>query len=259
MHLSSNEQDSNQAKISRLLHEMRLAFLDEMNERCETIEHEVLSLERSGGDRSHFDALFRSIHSLKGSGGTHGMAIISAISHQFEHFLTETAGVFNNSNSAIALRFSDLLRQAGSEGRRADPDYSPLEQQLNELTQQLLQQRKSILVVESSAMMLAIYRRALQPFTLKITLADNGMEALDHLLNEKYHLIIAGRELKRLNAIAVISALRLANCVNQHTPVILISSTDAAPPTHLNIEHSLRRDPQLVDQLSQLTSKILSP
>jgi chemotaxis protein histidine kinase CheA len=81
---------ANMDAFQALLASMREAFLDELPERCGHFDALILSLETSPDDREAFNELYRGVHSLKGSGGTHGLSIITTICHQLENLLSET-------------------------------------------------------------------------------------------------------------------------------------------------------------------------
>ena len=49
------------------------AFLSEASEQLATVEQLLLALEESPGDREMLDALFRCVHTVKGSAGIFGL------------------------------------------------------------------------------------------------------------------------------------------------------------------------------------------
>ncbi len=65
-----------------------------------------------------------------------------------------------------------------------------------------------MLIVESARLMTELYQKMLRDLPLQLTNEDNGLTALERLLHEPYDLLIVGRELKELNGIALMAALR---------------------------------------------------
>lgn len=245
--------------FQRLLHGMRESFLDELAERCDRLESMILTLENLPGDQEAFNELYRGVHSLKGSGGTHGLGIITAICHQLENFLTDVASKkgFGEAFANRALAYVDLLRRVESPARSDNPDYADIEAALASLRQTALQSRKAGLIAESSTMMIRIYEAALATFPVQLTVVHDGLAALDCLTRNPFDFAIIGRELKDLNGIAVISALRSSQGANQDIPVVLISSNREGIPAHARIQTILARDQKLAANLSATAKTLL--
>lgn len=251
---------SNLDAFQALLATMRDEFLEELPERCDRCDELILTLENPPFDHEAFNDLFRSVHSLKGSGGTHGLGIITTICHQLENLLTETneRRGFSASFATRALAYVDLLRQVAALARRGKPDYSVIEGELDRLRLLSLQSRKTGLIVESSTMMSGLYQKALEKLPLQLMQTDNGLSALDRLLREPFDFIIVGGELKDLNGIALMAALRASNKQNQNIPAILVSSQRISLPEHVRFNASISRDQNLARNLLETVQTILS-
>ena len=113
-----------------------------------------------------------------------------------------------------ALAYVDLLRQVAAIARLDKPDYSGIESECDRLRQLALQSRKAGLIVESSTMMSGLYKKALEKLPLKLTLADSRLTALGRLLREPFDFVVVSGELKDLNGIALMAALRASNKQN---------------------------------------------
>lgn len=234
-----------------LLKEMRKDFLAELPERCDNSDKLILTLEKAPDDREAFNELYRGIHSLKGSGGTHGFSIITSLCHQMENLLSDAdaKGDFSEAFASRALAYVDLLRQIETLAKQDGPDYSTIEVELEALRQLTLQRRKAGLIAESSTMMAGLYQKALEALPLQLTVANDGMIALARLLHEPFDFVIVGRELKELNGIALMAALRSAQSPNQNIPAILVSSKRDAVPDHVRFSATLSRDQKLTVNL----------
>jgi len=234
-----------------LLKEMRKDFLAELPERCDNCDKLILTLEKAPDDREAFNELYRGIHSLKGSGGTHGFSIITSLCHQMENLLSDAdaKGDFSEAFASRALAYVDLLRQIETLAKQDGPDYSTIEVELEALRQLTLQRRKAGLIAESSTMMAGLYQKALEALPLQLTVANDGMIALARLLHEPFDFVIVGRELKELNGIALMAALRSAQSPNQNIPAILVSSKRDAVPDHVRFSATLSRDQKLTVNL----------
>lgn len=244
------------ADFSALLARMRADFLAELPERCGRMEEAVLALEKK--KPGAFDELYRLVHSLKGTGGTFGLPVITAICHQFESFISEAAPHFNQRAANFALSYLDLLRRA-DEAAGQDLDVTTaIERNLEQLRKASMQKRASVLLVEPSAAMNNLCQGALAALSLRMVSQDRGMSALEQLLHEPFDLLVASRELPDLNATALVAALRESNSRNRDIPVILISSNPAPLSPHLSIRAMIRRDPQLVPTLTRYAAEALT-
>lgn len=253
---------ANMESFQALLDKMRAEFLAELSERCDKLDELILALEKSPDDRDVFNELFRGVHSLKGSGGTHGLIIITTICHQLENLLTDTDADpklgFNTIFTNQALAYLDLLRQVESISQQGKADYSAIDAKLESLRQSGLKSRKSGLIVESSASISAIYKQVLSSLPLQLNVVDSGLTALGRLLHEHFDIIIVGREVKDLNGIALLAALRASHTANEHIPAILVSSKLDSVPEHAYFSVTLARDQKLGENLLAAVQAILA-
>lgn len=246
-------------EFQALLAQMRQDFISELPERCNTFDDLILKLEKQAPDQEIFNELFRGVHSLKGSGGTHGLNIITSICHQLENLLTETNihKAFDALFVSAALAYVDLLRKVETEAERSNPNYAAIESALEKLRVSSLKSRKSVLIVDSSRLMTDMYCQALETLPLKFTVEESGLRALTMLLHEPFDLAIVGRELKELNGIGVMAALQVAQSRNHELPAILISSKTGAVPSHVKFTASILRDRHMANNLVKAVREIL--
>ena len=88
-------------------------FFTESLEGLNQVEHALLDIEQQGHQQDVMDAIFRHVHSLKGSAGSLGFAVIAELAHEMESVLdrmrqgalTATAEITN-----LLLRGVDTLR-----------------------------------------------------------------------------------------------------------------------------------------------------
>ncbi len=64
-------------------------FLVEAGEHLQTINEELLSLEKSKDDLSLVDKIFREVHAIKGSAGMLGFSVVSQFAHKIEDLLAK--------------------------------------------------------------------------------------------------------------------------------------------------------------------------
>ena len=100
------------------LSEFRDIFLEELNEQLQTIEEELLALEREGGTDAGIQRLFRAAHTLKGSSAAMGYAKLKDLTHEMEHVLEKLRSRELQISQQLASLFFealDGLRQLQSE------------------------------------------------------------------------------------------------------------------------------------------------
>lgn len=243
-----------------LLLQMRDDFLQQLPERCDSLDKLILILEKFPQDRDAFNELFRGVHSLKGSGGTLGVSIITTICHQLENLLTETDAQkgFGSVFATRALAYVDLLRRIEAFAQQEKPNYAVIEADLESLRKATLQSRKTGLIAETSSTMSGLYKQALQELPVQLVIEANGLVALERLLHEPFDFVVVGREINGLNGIAVMSAVRANKARNKDIPAIMVSSTSDGIPELANFGAVVLRDKNMAFNLHAAVQKLLS-
>jgi len=234
-------------QVDRLLRQLAEAFLTELYDHCDDAEADLLLLEKKY-DTEVFNRLFGLVHSIKGSGGTHGFGIITSIGHQFESTLIEWQSSHSTDALPLLLGFVDLLRQA-ADILSNDGDLTPLNQHLEKLRLGSDQVSKRVLLVESSRIMQQLCQQVLADLAVQVNTFDDGLKALNELLHSRYDCLIIGRQLNSLNGSAVVAAIRESDSPNQNIPVLMLSTDQRQLPDYLNILRLLPRTPALSDVL----------
>lgn len=244
-------------KMQLLLADMRANYLAELPERINKLDILLLNLEVHPDDQEQYNELYRNIHSMKGNGGTYGIDILSRICHQMENLLPEIQGEKEIRNTAIAslLLCVDLLRDTHSAALNASANYIDIETRLTSLYRVALKNKKSIVIAESSSTLAEVYRKLLSQLPIQITCINDGMPALEHLLRYPCDLVIVGKELKNLNAYALMAALRHSNSINQRTPAILLTSSQEASNDLFSV--TIVRDKHQAEKLLSATRVLL--
>jgi len=131
---SKNENPS--LDISRVLIELRNAFLAELPARLETIESLILELNRTPYFSENYETLFRHVHSLKGSAGTHGLHIVTTVCHALEDEIVTVEGnqaMVTGDLVSAWLGYIDLLRSTIEDFHAGREDFSAVEVSLADL------------------------------------------------------------------------------------------------------------------------------
>ncbi len=244
--MSSSKSDSSHSNVNieALLRDIRLNFISEVPYRLDEMETLILSLQKGAteGFNENFENLYRHVHSLKGSAGTHNLPVISTICHKFEDHLNivqeEALGNLKKEQVNVWLSFIDLIRKCLATITTAKQDFSDIQNELQTLWSAATT-RFHGLMVATSHLHRDICLNAFADFPIRFSYSTNGYEALGMLLNEKFDVLITGMETPRLPGNALISALRMSGTVNKDIHIILLTSKKT-------IQHNRLTDPNFV-------------
>ena len=116
------------AQIQEVLQKMRADYIANLPRQLESLEAQVMALGKGDDYQDRYEELYRAIHSLKGTAGTYGIPVITAICGPFEEYLAATLkDVRGASNEQITacMHFIELLSKATrqvSAGRDTFPE-----------------------------------------------------------------------------------------------------------------------------------------
>ena len=88
-------------------------FFTESLEGLNSVEQQLLDIEQRGHDQDAMDAIFRHVHSLKGSAGSLGFGVIAELAHEMESVLDRMRqGLMSATaeSTNVLLRGVDCLR-----------------------------------------------------------------------------------------------------------------------------------------------------
>lgn len=256
-----NSNDTRNESLQSLLRQLRGTFLEELPEKFDRLEYLLLMTERDGANSETFQEIYRIVHSLKGSGGTVGLHIITTICHQMEDLMNSAEGGtrFTPELAAHCLKYLDLLQLAASQVREGKENPREIEQQLAALRQQVAPTQFSVLLASQSKLETDICLQTLAELPVHTVVVRDGLDALTRALAEPFHLVITANELARLNGPAVVSALRLSD--SRHArKVILLTSNKAfaySGKRNTDADYTIFKDAQLPQNLAGAVRRAL--
>ena len=212
--------------VHAMLEQLKNEFLAELPARIEEIEQLILGLESS----NNYEEIYRQVHSLKGTGGTHGIPIISIICHELENFIEkeQMQGELNSGQCIDhCLLYIDLLTQTQKETLESRPDYNIIEQSLNKISNKISPNKHNALIIESSKLYIDLIKKSLSSLPLTIEVSTSGLKSLELLLHKKYDILITGKEIDEINGEAIIAAFKLSKPAGKNTKCILLTSKPA--------------------------------
>jgi len=211
-----------------MLEALRSNYLKDLPSHIDDLESLVLKLESQGFELEICRDLYRQIHSLKGSGGTYGMHVISDICHPFEDLIS---GLLEHTESlyqgfvSTALEYIDLLRKVASHYQQSKTPDEEIRLKLQDLRNRALQNPYSALVIESSDVVVNIIKDVLKMHHFRIEVAKDGYLGLGRILSEPFDLVITGLETPRMNGMALISAAQRLGGKFKNTKCVLITAS----------------------------------
>lgn len=237
-HPHSNQQgkalsDENATKMQTLLRQMRQSFVNEMPERLQAMEKQVEALAQADGaplDEKFYD-FFRAVHSLKGTGGTFGLHIISSICHQLEDYLERLPlepASFNPHFVDACIRFLDLLHRVADMAASGDENFDGIAKQLASFDTGVSVKEYSALMVVSSKLARSMCRHALNECQVHVIGEGNSHEALLRALTQPFDIIIVSSELAPLKGEAMIAAIQLSKNIKDCSKTVLITTNKTA-------------------------------
>lgn len=245
----------------KLLLELRTSYISDLPAQFDDLEQQVLSFKTPDTFTSDFQELFRKIHSMKGTAGTHGLNIITRICHQFEDQLHIVDGKFERINETLFsnwLKYVDLLRLTLDLINSSDDKFTSVENELDLLRSNIHMGEHSVLVVEDSRSTGKLCYQALNDMPLRISVIDDGFQALELLLHGKFDLLITSMEVKTLNGIGLIAAIKMSKSASKDLKTILLTSKSAIPTCDLTKpDYILKKDVNLIQNLREITTTSL--
>ena len=253
---------SKSSHIENLLSDLRNTYLAELPSRLDQLDNIILEFGKLENREDCFQNLYRNVHSIKGSAGTHALHILSTICHDFEDRLSlheiDLSSIKKNEVDSW-LKYVDLLRKAHAVLLNQDNDFPSIEHELEEL-------RKSngksaiyrCLLVSPTKLQKQICDSILANNNTTIAIATDGYEALGRLLATKYDFLVTNHEISMLNGLALIAATRVGSYSNKDIQAVLLTSNETltlnrrTDPDYIVVKNS-----QLAENLSIVVNEII--
>lgn len=252
----------NSDSFQQMLLQLRNTFLEEIPEKLDRLDQLLVAMEKAGVDSDSFNEFYRIVHSLKGSGGTFGLHIVTTICHQLEDLLNTTDGgtKYTPQLIAISLKYVDLLRMALEQIHAGNTSFPQIEERLDGLRKQLAKKQFTVLIVDNSKLLTQIYLQALAELPVRPVMMSDGFVALRRLLTEPFDLLITTNEIPVLNGISLIGALKLSSNKNHNIKAILVTSNKKIA-AYLNRatdpDYIIVKDAKLAQNLVDVTMRAL--
>lgn len=247
-------------QVQALLQQLKQNYILEMPDRLDKLEHVVLSLERDGFSAELFHELYRQVHSLKGSGGTYGLHVLTNICHPFEDFLSLVGDENDLPNSGfanIALAYLDILREVTERIAKNSEAVFDVDKMLEDLRVRTFAPKFHAILVENSTTVVKLVTRILHQYQFRVAVQDDGYVTLGRMLGERFDLLITAQEIKQFNGLALIASVKMACVGHTATKTILLTSNTITTPTELGPDFTLNKNDQLSLRMHTLLKTIV--
>ena len=246
--------------IEKLLNELRENYLAELPSRFDQLDNLILGLNKSPTLTDDYMTLYRHVHSIKGSSGTHNLHIFSKVCHEFEDNLSTLQNNITDLQDNIDtwLKFVDLLRKTYASIQSNQNDYSSIENELDIIRTKNSRSIYRCLLVSPSKLQRQICESLFPTIKVSLDIVNDGYAALGNLLTTKFNFLITNHEISKLNGASLISAIRTNNSLNRDIPLVLLTSNE---PKILNRktdpDYIIKKNNHLAENLSIVINEIV--
>jgi len=257
----SNKLNAAGVDVEKMLAELRVGFVADLPSRLQEVEDLILALKGSGSFVEDYQDIYRHVHSIKGSAGTHGLHIISTVCHALEDKVIEVEGHQDLISDAFidsVLGFIDLLRTTLELINNNDEDFSTIENELDRLSGKGSEYDFRGILIMEGLLQRKLVESAFEKFPVKFSYTTNGYDALGMLLKEPFDLLVTNMEVTDLQGLSVITALRMSNNRNNNIPsVLLTSGKKQVDSKGVGPDYVVKKDSELLENLSLAATKII--
>lgn len=246
-------------QVKAMLASLRENYLRDLPSHIDDIEQILLEIEREGFDLGMCRELYRQVHSLKGSGGTYGLDFLSDICHPFEDLLSaliESPMLVKQGAMELGLQYVDLMRKTCFVYSMGGEPSADLKLHLHSLRQRASRNSHSALIVEGSEVVLGMIKETLKEYGFRVEIARDGYLALGRVLSEPFDLLVSGLENKRLNGLALISAVKKSGLRTGKTKTVLLTTSQLTAHADLP-DYVVRKNADLKAQFRIVVEQIL--
>jgi chemotaxis protein histidine kinase CheA len=247
------QSDNHNNQIEALLANLKREFIAELPTRFQEMEELILGLSTN----NNYAEIYRNVHSLKGSGGTHGIEILSFACHQLEEELErlhKDNSITKTSSINILLEYLDLLKSIQEAELDKKDNSKEVRDHLKLLRDKTVGEAIEVLIIEPSKSFSVLLSQILSELSVNITVTDNGIKGLQLLLNRTFQVVISAFETRSLNGLAVIAAAKSQRRYQKLglTTIVISSNAPEFEASSLAPDYCLKRNEKLDETLAKI-------
>ena len=269
--------DDKKAKVENMLAMLGDKFVRELPTKIADIEQFVLTMESQGVDDETADLMYREVHSLKGSAGSHGLGVLSDISHAIEEQLeavrSPSADAVDTYTSEM-LRLLDLMTAAIDIINSGGDDFSPIEAGIASAGTQEAASKESnvveealetpppvapvegpkarVLIVDSAHTVLALTQKILGGLPLECIAETDPLAALERLAEQSFDYVICEEDPGTISGKGLFAATKISGGENWNICSILLGErSDVESEGDEFVDHVVENNDEWMNNLLQ--------
>ncbi len=228
--------------VEKALAQLTQNFIDLSFERLTVLDQLIDDIYNERGNRGDlYQTLVNEVHSLKGSAGTYGFPLITAICHQLEDFLESSRRLEKEQWLEVQL-FVDEIRTIIENG--SDPD----EKSHSAILNQLPSSAEHVETIDAMVLIVmeqGVFRKALGTRLaekgVNVSFAANSLQAVKRALTLKPNLIAASHQLSPITGIELSKVLDVLEATKNIEFLLLTSNKGLKTPEGLDVAFKDRK------------------
>ncbi len=217
-------------ELEQALERIKTEYIESSGDRLDEIDATIDRMYRGEGDRgADFFEMQRTIHSIKGSAGTHGLHAVSIIAHRMEDYFQANQRLSGEQFRDVQI-FVDRMRDVfEAAGEITEAELDLILSKLPASTDSDITETESrdlfILLVMASGLQRNIVSKELTTRGFELSFAETPVEAFALALSLKPNLIVSSAEFELLNGIEFAQVLKSVKATAA-IPYILMTSSE---------------------------------
>lgn len=250
-------------KLDELMATLRVDFIDRAGDHLDNLDAALAAAAKDSQGRFPNDMEFRrTVHSLKGSGGTFGFPLVTLIAHRLEDYLSDAVPMSGPVLANLQV-FLDRLRDViegriGSAGEDAAEITRALPNAGARAEMDVTKVDVEVMLVSPKDTASRIVSKELQECGFRVVNVASSLEALEQIVLTKPDLIIASTVLDSLSGVDLACAIRAMPATRDMRFAMLTSFESGHPilaplPDGIPVIH---KGPRLADELAAVLARL---
>jgi HPt (histidine-containing phosphotransfer) domain-containing protein/CheY-like chemotaxis protein len=253
-----SEENSLPELVDDVLAHLTAVYIETAGDRLDAIDRGIDNIFHGRGDRGvQYFELQNEIHSLKGSAGSYGFSLITAIAHRLEDYMESTRRLENDQWLDVQA-YIDAVRDIIARGR--DPDQAKHHGILKNLPSSSAndgseagQELITVLLVMDSGVQRKFVGTELAANGIDVAFADNLLEALNPIAKIKPDAVFCSQEFADYSGADLANMLSV-QALGKALKFAILTSTETLTAVDLGVPYGVG----IIHKNSQISENILA-
>lgn len=238
--------------VKKAMAQLTQNFIDSSFERLTMLDQLIDDVYNERGNRGDlYQTLVNEVHSMKGTAGTYGFTLVTAICHHLEDYLESSRRLEKEQWLEVQL-FIDEIRTIIESGN--DPDekkHSAILSQLPTSAEKAETIDAMVLIVMEAGVIRKALGTRLAEKGVDVSFAANSLEAVKRALALKPDLIAAGHQLSPITGIELANVLGVLDATKKIDFLLLTADKDLKIPKGMDVA---LKDRKVADHILNMLS-----